>query len=36
MEKVPEYMFYTMAMRYRFNEGSIWWPKELGYDPLWR
>lgn len=28
-----DYMQTTMAMRYRFNEGSVWWPLGLGYDP---
>lgn len=26
-----DFMFYTMATRFRFNEGSLLWPKELGY-----
>lgn len=30
-----DFMMTTMAMRFRFNEGSELWRLELGYDPMW-
>lgn len=27
-----DFMQTTMAMRFRFNEGSALWPRDLGYE----